>query len=98
MSYALAKKEQLFNGSMQVTNPEGQSLALQHLDYTLTIERNRAALTQHAMGNTAILMNVAGEIVNDNPGATGAVREIMTAYLDATGNAIRKYGNPSKYR
>lgn len=98
MAYALSKKNEMFGGSMQVADPNRPSLALQHLEYTLTIERNRAALTQHAMGNTAILMNEAGKIIAENPASAGALKEIMEAYLDATGDKIREYGNPNKYR
>ena len=98
MSYDVSRNNEMFSGSMHMANPDGQSLALQHLEYTMTIETNRAALTQRALGNTAILMGVAGEIVNDNPAATDPVKQILVAYLDATGRAIRNYGVPNKYR
>lgn len=73
-------------------------LTAQHLEYALSMEGNRAILTRHALGNTEYLMNMAAQIAGENPAATGALKEIMEAYLDATTESIRVYGKPLKYR
>ena len=94
----MAKKDYPSHNAIQKINNNKPTLAEQHLNYALSMEDNRAILTQHALGNTQILMNMAAQIAGENPAATGALKEIMEAYLDATTENIRVYGRPLKYR
>ena len=91
----MAKKDRI--RAIQAIN-NTPTLTMQHLEYALSMEGNRAILTKHALGNTEILMNMAAQIASENPAATGALKEIMEAYLDATTESIRVYGKPLKYR
>ena len=98
-----AKVYPVSNDTLYISNAvrateERIPLALQHLEYTIMTEQNRAVLTQYAMNSTAILMERAVEIMNDNPESAGALKEIMEAYLDATGDSIRNFGSPKTRR
>lgn len=92
--YPLSSDKQFLNGTIRTTSQERIPLMVQHLEYTILTEQNRAVLTQYAMNSTAVLMERAVEIMNDNPESAGALKEIMNAYLDATGECIRSYGRP----
>ena len=81
-------------GEVSQVNEERMPLQIQHMNHILIREQNRAALTQYAMNNTAILMERAVAIMDENPESAGALKEIMNAYLDATGECIRSYGRP----
>ena len=96
MAYPTVNENLILDGT--VRSGERVPLAIQHLNYTIFTEQNRAVLTQCAMNNTAVLMERAVEIMNDNPESAGALKEIMHAYLDATGECIRTYGSPDKRR
>ncbi len=96
MAYPKVNDSLILDGT--VRSEERVPLAIQHLNYTIFTEQNRAVLTQCAMNNTAVLMERAVEIMNDNPESAGALKEIMEAYLDATGECIRTYGSPSTRR
>ena len=91
----MAKKDNMLARINQSTN-DGLPLALQHLDYVLTIDHGRAALTEHAMRNTQLLMGYAVEIMQENPESAGALKEIMRAYVEATGEDIMGYGRPKR--
>ena len=97
MAYPIVKDDLILDGLVTSTG-ERVPLAIQHLNYTIFTEQNRAVLTQCAMNNTAVLMERAVEIMNDNPESAGALREIMEAYLDATGDSIRNFGSPKTRR
>ena len=96
--YPLSNDTLYLSGAVRATGEERIPLALQHLEYTIMTEQNRAVLTQYAMNSTAILMERAVEIMNDNPESAGALKEIMEAYLDATGDSIRNFGSPKTRR
>lgn len=89
----MAKKDYMLAKINQSINNE-KPLAIQHLEYTLTIDHGRAALTEHAMRNTQLLMSYAVDIMQENPESAGALKEIMGAYVDATAEDIRGYGRP----
>ena len=95
--YPITSDKLSLNGFVRSPD-ERVPLVIQHLEYTLMTEQNRAVLTQYAMNNTAILMERAVAIMNENPESAGALKEIMEAYLDATGNSIRNLGNPKTKR
>lgn len=94
MSNQLTKNEGVARGAIRMIGGNKPSLAMQHLEYCLTINQNRTILAQHAMDNTEILMDAAREMAAYNPASAGALKEIMEAYLDATTTSIRNYGNP----
>ena len=98
MAYPIVNDNLILDGTVRLAGEERVPLAIQHLNYTIFTEQNRAVLTQCAMNNTAILMERAVEIMNENPESAGALKEIMEAYLDATGDSIRAYGSPSTRR
>lgn len=94
MANPLSKSNGLLNSIIRPYDNTGQSLAMQHLEYTVTIDSSRAMLASRAMNNTAYLMNLAGEIMEDNPACAGAMREIMEAYVDAAAEGVYDYGRP----
>lgn len=93
----MAKKDYMLARINQSIDNE-RSLAIQHLDYTLTIDYGRSALTEHAMRNTQFLMNYAVGIMQENPESAGALKEIMRSYVEATSEDIRDYGRPKTRR
>lgn len=94
----LAKNDVRLDETIQALAERGDSLALQHLNYTLTMEHNRAILTQHAMRDAEVLLYYAQEIMGENPGATEALEEIMRSYLDSASGTIRDYCKPEHHR
>ena len=91
MLNALTKQDEMLNNTIEAINDKSTSLALRHLDYTLTTEHNRAILTQHAMKDTEYLMCYAAEIMDEVPESAGALEKIMRSYLDATSETIRTF-------
>lgn len=94
MNNPLANNDVRLNETVQALNGRGESLALQHLNYALTMEQNRAILTEHAMRNTTLLMEYATQIIGENPEATGPIKKIVYSYLEATSEDIRVFGRP----
>lgn len=65
MAYLTVNKNLILDDT--VRSGERVPLAIQYLNYTIFTEQNRAVLTECAMNNTAVLMERAVEILNDNP-------------------------------
>lgn len=88
------KRDETLGTALQLLDRTRPSLHEQHLRYTLTIEGDRASLTQHIMGNTAILMQVAEQLIAEDPNTAGALKEVMAAYINASKDSIEDYGVP----
>lgn len=88
----MAKKDYLFPVKPDMDKSRQRMLAGQHLEYARNLEYGRYLLTEHAMHNTELLMEYAVEIMQNNPEAAPALKEIMGAYLDATSGDIKAYG------
>ena len=90
----IANKDVRLDETVRALSERGESLATQHLNYALTMEQNRAILTEHAMRNTELLMNYATQIIGENPEAAGPIKGILYSYLEAASEEVRVYGRP----
>ena len=88
----MAKKDYLLPVRPDMAASKQESLSSRHLEYARNLEYGRYLLTEHAMHNTGLLMEYAVEIMQNNPEAAPALKEIMGAYLDATSGDIKAYG------
>ena len=86
-----------YNHALQVMNGNRPTLADQHLQYNLVIDRSRAIMTEYAMKNTEFLYDLAREIVADNPATTEDLKAIMKAYVSTATERIQGFGDPHKY-